>query len=234
MKSDITIEEARNLTADSRLWPLVRNFLWDFAPQIHPSWIAGLKIGNGENTGQALQDMLNPQSVAMSSCRLKQFVLSSLSVEPLFHNFPKDDWSRLVLLDCDALLEIAKWLGALTCADELRRVMDGATVRALKAALPGVYPEVFAYTAYFGAMEIDRRKFEHLDSQAVIIVGLNMLFSALPEIPSLAGRLKLKLPKAVVEQFSTLDLSTSKSKFPPSKLRLLLKLRFPEAYSLCC
>ena len=37
--ADIVIEEARELVSNRLLWPLVRDFLWDFAPQIHESWI---------------------------------------------------------------------------------------------------------------------------------------------------------------------------------------------------
>ena len=94
--------------------------------------------------------LLNLQT---SSPRVKRYVLSSLGVEPCFHRFPKEDGSRLLLLDGETLELIVKWLGALSCAGALRRVTNGATVRELKAALSGVYPEVFGYTMYFGSLE---------------------------------------------------------------------------------
>ena len=40
----IDIGAARALVADTVLWPRVRDFLWDFAPQVHPNWLEGLKI----------------------------------------------------------------------------------------------------------------------------------------------------------------------------------------------
>ena len=39
MDSLIDIAAARSLVADAALWPRVRDFLWDFAPSIHPSWL---------------------------------------------------------------------------------------------------------------------------------------------------------------------------------------------------
>ena len=39
VEASMTIDEARALVADSALWPKVRDFLWDFAQQIHPSWL---------------------------------------------------------------------------------------------------------------------------------------------------------------------------------------------------
>ena len=147
--ADITIEEARELVSDGRLWPLVRDFLWDFAPQVHESWLEDL---GRETPDERREDETTTSRVSsfMSSPRVKRYVLDSLGVEPVFHTFPKEDGSRLLLLDGKTLESIVKWLGALSCADALRRVTDGATVRELKAALPGVYPEVFGYTMYFG------------------------------------------------------------------------------------
>ena len=36
--ADRMIEEARELVSNRLLWPLVRDFLWDFSLQVHPSW----------------------------------------------------------------------------------------------------------------------------------------------------------------------------------------------------
>ena len=214
----ITLDEARELVGDAALWPRMRDFLWDFAPQVHESWMESLKV-----EGSTIQ-----------SPRVKAYILESLGVEPFFHDFPKDDWSRLALLDGATLLEIAKWLGALACAEELRRVTNGATVRELKTALRGVYPEVFGFTAYFGELKAEKLKVESLTSESVVMIGMNMLLSTLPENPSLLFRLKLKLPKTLAEKLSTFNVQTLNIKLPSAKLRLLLKLRYPEAYSLCC
>ena len=162
-ETDITVEGARELVANKALWSRIRDFLWDFAPQVHPSWLGDL----------GLPESLN------GSVRAKNFLLAQLGVEPCFHTFPREDGSRLLLLSGATLESVAKWLGALACADALRRVTDGAVVRGLKAALPGVYPEVFRYLPYFS-------KFDLHDT-------------------------------------SNMDL-----------VMFLLKLKFPEAYELCC
>ena len=147
----ITLDEARELVGDAALWPRMRDFLWDFAPQVHESWLGGLAVrwlgseGSAQSQDNAAAQL--PNYLTASSPRVKRFILESLGVEPFFHDFPKDDWSRLALLDGATLLEIAKWLGALACAGELRRVTNGATVRELRTALRGVYPEVFGFTA---------------------------------------------------------------------------------------
>ena len=214
----ITLDEARELVGDAALWPRMRDFLWDFAPQVHESWMESLKV-----EGSTIQ-----------SPRVKAYILESLGVEPFFHDFPKDDWSRLALLDGATLIEIAKWLGSLACAEELRRVTNGATVRELKTALRGVYPEVFGFTAYFGELKAEKLKVESLTSESVVMIGMNMLLSMLPENPSLLFRLKLKLPKTLTEKLSTFNVQTLNIKLPSAKLRLLLKLRYSEAYSLCC
>jgi hypothetical protein len=207
---NMTIDEARELVSNRLLWPFVRDFLWDFASQVHPSWM----------DAAALREMKSP--------RVRRYVLSSLGVEPCFHTFPKEDGSRILLLDGATLESVVKWLGALSCADALRRVTDGATVRELKAALPGVYPEVFGYTMYFGEF-VSRRGAEAQNLQTVVVEeGLSLLQSAISSLPaSLVSRLKFKLPKGIC---------ASK---PQGEARLpgilkLLKLKFPEAYKLCC
>ena len=40
----ITLDEARELVGDAALWPRMRDFLWDFAPQVHESWMESLKV----------------------------------------------------------------------------------------------------------------------------------------------------------------------------------------------
>ena len=243
--ADITIEEARELVSNRLLWPLVRDFLWDFAPSIHESWIeerfGGLEVwkfgssdmekdGGSEGTAsKPLKLQISKLPNLQTSSRVKRYMLSSLGVEPCFHTFPKDDFSRVLLLDGETLESVVKWLGALACADTLRRVTDGATVRELKNALHGVYPEVFGFTAYFKTLKVEGLKVEGSMPDAIAKLGCNMLHSFLGELTApLRRRLCLKLPR---------DLQPSNlqpSNLQPSNMRLLLKLRYPEAYKLCC
>lgn len=240
----IDMEGARALVADQALWPRMRDFLWDFAPQVHESWLGGLAVrwlgseGSAQSQDNAAAQL--PNYLTSSSPRVKRFILESLGVEPFFHDFPKDDWSRLALLDGAALLEIAKWLGALACAEELRRVTNGATVRELKTALRGVYPEVFGFTAYFvkdvkelGGLVVGWLGGEgadmKLNADFVVGVGYSLLHAAVAHLPDpLRQRLRLKLPKNITTKLPNHEAT----KLP--NLQLLLKLRFPEAYSLCC
>ena len=230
----IDMEGARALVSDRTLWPLVRDFLWDFAPQVHSSWLEGLEAS-----------LSSDASRLMSSPRVKCAILSSLGVEPCFHVFPKDDWSRLLLLDGVTLESIVKWLGALACADKLRGVTDGKTVRALKAVLPGVYPEVFGYTAYFranaGKPEVESREVEQSDVgsreskvERIIAVGWSILSASLSHLPdNLLRRFALKLPKSFQPQDGRRPTADS-STFDNKMIARLLKLKFSEAYSLCC
>ena len=222
--ADRMIEKARELVSNRLLWPLVRDFLWDFVPSIHESWIGGLEGLEGWKFGSF-------------PSRIKCHILSSLGVEPCFHTFPKDDGSRLLLLDGPTLESVAKWLGALACADALRRVTDGATVRELKAALPGIYPEVFGYTMYFGSLEalkfgcLDDGKFGGADIEKV---GCALMLQSLSSLPvPLMHRLKLKFPKGMTDM-ELPDLKTSKLPNLQTSIFKLLKLKFPEAYKLCC
>ena len=221
----ITMSEARELVSNTALWPLVRDFLWDFAPQVHPSWLEGLEA-----------PLSSDVSRIMPSSRARRFILSTLGVEPCFHAFPKDDWSRIVLLDGATLESIAKWLGALACADKLRGVTDGKTVRALKAALPGVYPEVFGYTAYFRGLTSEDAglKIGEEIIGEIEDLGFGILMSLLKSLPeSLVSRLRLKLPKAY-SRTPPSGVDPRSSPLNPQSLAKLLKLKFPEAYSLCC
>jgi hypothetical protein len=205
---DLTIDEARLLVSDAVLWPRMRDFLWDFAPQIDASWLAELPLDGMRNEP-----------------RVKAWLLHELAVEPCFHTFPKEDMSRLALLDGATLLELVKWLGALDNAEALRRVTSGAQVRSLKAALPGVYPEVFQYTAYFrladeGAVVTA--------PEVLIEAGMGMLLAALEAAPEpVIARMRLKLPKA-------LSGVVAGKKPADGALKKLLKLKFREAYTLCC
>ena len=230
--TDITIEEARELVSNRLLWPLVRDFLWDFAPQVHPSWVENLfsrrdaEAQSGKTSFEGLCDSVSLRET--KSSRVKRYILESLNVEPCFHAFPKDDFSRILLLDGVTLELIVKWLGALACADALRRVTDGATVRDLKNTLHGVYPEVFGYTMYFGEF-VSSRDAEAKGLQTVVVEeGMSLLLSALSSQPSsLLSRLKFKLPRDLCASVSSREMKLS-------GIFKLLKLKFPEAYKLCC
>ena len=80
-----------------------------------------------------------------------------------FVRFPAGANSRLVLVDGDTRSKIDMWCEALQHADEWKFIVDGAKVRLLKAKYPGVYPEVFRYTAYFSKFKpIDPKNEEFL------------------------------------------------------------------------
>jgi len=242
---NITVEEARELVSNRLLWPFVRDFLWDFAPQMHGTWLEELECH--ETLGARRDEMSDASLVSrlMSNSRVKRYILSSLGVEPCFHTFPKEDGSRLLLLDGATLEAIVQWLGALACAGALRRVTNGATVRELKNALHGIYPEVFGYTMYFGSLEdlkfgsLETGKFGVLEVEKV---GYGILLQSLSSLPApLMYRLKLKLPKRMsgtelpnLGTSKPRNLQTSKLSNLKTSISKLLKLKFPEAYKLCC
>ncbi len=208
---DLTIDDARAVVADNVLWPRMRDFLWDFAPQIDASWLTDLAIGE-------LRD----------APRVKSWILRELSVEPCFHTFPKDDMSRVALLDGAVLLELVKWLGVLEYSAVLRRVTNGAQVRELKTALRGVYPDAFQYTAYFAKQGGSDIADSAVSSDAIIATGMGMLLAVLKDAPApVVARMRMKLPKS---------LNSVAAGNAPSEgsFARLLKLKFREAYGLCC
>lgn len=66
-----------------------------------------------------------------------------------FTSFPPGVKSRLKLVDEETRAAIDSWVAALGKAGEWKAVVDGEKVRELKKKYPGVYPEVFRYSAYF-------------------------------------------------------------------------------------
>ena len=114
-----------------------------------------------------------------------------------FKLFPARDPSRLKLLDGNTLALIGKWIEAIAAADEWRKIVDGGKVRELKAEYPGVYPDVFRYTAYFARWR-----------------------SVLDEMVRTAAAKGCRVSQVECPDFNM--------------VLLLLKLKFPEAYELCC
>lgn len=66
-----------------------------------------------------------------------------------FTKFPPGVASRLKLVDDETRSLISMWVEALGKCSEWKAVVDGEQVRGLKKKYPGVYPEVFRYSAYF-------------------------------------------------------------------------------------
>ncbi len=62
--------------------------------------------------------------------------------------------NRLLLLDKETLEHLRLWLDALSHAAEWKTIVDGAKVRELKAAYPGIYPDVFRYLPYFTKFDL--------------------------------------------------------------------------------
>ena len=214
---NITLDEARELVSNRLLWPRVSEFLWDFAPQVHESW-------------------LEPKQLSLrDSPRVKRYILDSLGVEPCFHTFPKEDGSRILLLDGATLESTAKWLGALACAESLRRVTSGEVVRGLKSKFRGIYPEVFGYTAYFSGFDLSAKNaMDAKNPEEVVSVGLELLSSLLDACPEpLVTRFKLKLPKKLCER-GVANGEKQELISAGGAVKKLLKLKFPEAYRLCC
>ena len=235
MDGVIGMEEARAIVGNAALWPRVRDFLWDFAGQVHESWLEG--IAGAETSDAEHVDVSSLVSRLATVPRVKRFILAQLEVAPCFHAFPKDDGSRLLLLDGATLEGVARWLGAIACAEELRRITDGATIRALKAALPGVYPDVFGYVAYFSKNDFERRDAEALGIEEIQTCGIGVLLSAVANLPaSLYLRFRMKLPKQLCGLCDSASLRLKERPTPTalSAVLKLLKLKFPEAYSLCC
>jgi hypothetical protein len=124
-------------------------------------------------------------------------VRSYLSAGGEFEPFPAKSPSRLKLVDGETRSEIGKWIEAIALADVWRTVVNGAEVRELKSAYPGVYPDVFRYTAYFAKWR-------------------EMLNGMVRDAEAKGCR---------VSQVDCPDFDM---------VLLLLKLKFPEVYELCC
>jgi len=67
----------------------------------------------------------------------------------VFQVYPAGDERRLRYLDRSVRDRIDLWLKAIPQIAAWRKVVDGKTVRRLRADYPGVYPEALRYEAYF-------------------------------------------------------------------------------------
>ncbi len=63
--------------------------------------------------------------------------------------YPTGDMRRIGYLDGETRRSIELWKEALAKADGWKKIVSGEEVRSLRAAYPGVYPEVFRYQIYF-------------------------------------------------------------------------------------
>ena len=189
--SAISLADARPLVA-SPLWPRIRAFLWDFASLCDPARLAAAAGGSGDAAPRSL-DLLGSPRVAAGALR-------ALGLSPFFHSSPATDASRLLLLSREDYDRLAQFLGVVAFAPALRRVTAGADVRALRAALPGVYPATLAFTAYFRRHE---PLFERLvpageaaNPAVVFAAGHRLLAAALSDLPpALLLRQRLRFPE---------------------------------------
>ena len=126
--------------------------------------------------------------------------------KPFFHSFPKEDGSRLLLAGEETCRAVERWMEALSRAEELRGVMDGERVRVLRDELEDAYPDALKYAPYFARWHLPRAE------------GARLLATALRAVPRELLRAE-PLEDAEV---------------PLEAVWKLLKLKFPEAYALCC
>jgi len=206
--SAISLADARPLVA-SPLWPRIRAFLWNFASLCDPARLTAAfeaPSSNGEEQAEGAGDPLVTRHSSLvtaegllGSPRTARAAEQALGLVPFFHSFPAADASRLLLLSREDYDRLAQFLGVVALAPALRRVTAGADVRALKAALPGVYPATLAFTAYFRRHE---PLFERLvpageaaNPAVVCAAGHRLLAAALSDLPpELLLRQRLRFP----------------------------------------
>ena len=211
MDGEITIQQARELVRDERRWPLVRKFLYGFAALIDDERVVAA---------------CGREAVALRGVpRVAAFVRERLAVSPLFHAFPKDDGSRLLLLPVATFRRLALWLAALANAERMKREIDGGKVRAFRSQLPGVYPEVFRVAPYF-----HKWRLPGTGGTDFAVEGFRLLTTALKGLPGgLLERQRLRFPAALDEGFTPLDAEVGLD-----LVYRLLELQFPEEHALCC
>ena len=227
----ISLAEARALVASS-LWPRIRAFLWDFASLCNPARLAAALSPGGSG--------VSPDHLAITP-RLARASERALGLSPFFHTFPSDDGSRLLLLSREDYDSLAQFLGAISLAPALRRITSGAEVRALKADLPGVWPEALAYVAYFRRCEPIFERLvpagEAVSPAAVQSTGHSILAAALSSLPSpLLLRQRLRFPEGSPADRAFSEGAESGAPRPSQEeamqaARLALKLFLPSEFS---
>ena len=266
-RSSLGLEEARALVA-SPLWPRIRAFLWNFASLCDPARLTAAfeaPSSDGEEQAEEAGDPLVTRHSSLvtaegllGSPRTARAAEQALGLVPFFHSFPAAGASRLLLLSREDYDRLAQFLGVVALAPALRRVTAGADVRALKAALPGVYPEVLAFAAYFHRFEALFKRFEAADPPtdpaadnsafsiqhsalpaAVLAAGHRLLAAALSDLPpALLLRQRLRFPAGspadaalAREAGSVPEASASGAALAAAKLAL--KLSNPQEYTTC-
>ena len=211
MTQTVDMKDARAFVRDERIWPRAKRFLFAFAPLADAGRVdAACGAGVAARRG---------------SPRVDAFVCERLGVAPLFHFFPADDGSRLLLLPAETYRRIGLWLAALSRAGELRNVISGARVRELKSALPGVYPEVLKVAPYFHKWRLPAA-----DGDDFAAAGLRYLATALKGLPAgLLERQRLRFPAELDGAFAPLD-----GDVEFAEVARLMQLQFTEEYALCC
>ena len=96
---------------------------------------------------------LNEARELISNRQLWPLVRSFLAAGGEMKDFSLPE-NRLLLLDKETLELIRLWLDALSHAAEWKTIVNGAKVRELKAAYPGIYPDVFRYLPYFSKFDL--------------------------------------------------------------------------------
>lgn len=230
----LTLDAARELLSAGKVWPLLRDFLWNFAPLVDGARVATLA------THPALAGLLKPPYAK----GLAETILAHVGVTPVFYAFPPENGSRLLLLPRETYEQLARWLGVVLYAEGLRTVLNGAQVRMLRQQLGGAYPEALNYTAYFSkwgaVLEAVREALPPVPAVlevgfagAVRAAGFRMLASLLREVPAAVwARQRVRFPVADEPLFEPLPAEVLSSE-RLDLLFLLLKLRFPEANDLC-
>ena len=251
--SSLGLKESRTLVA-SPLWPRIRAFLWDFASLCDPARLAAALAlpETGSPSPESAADRAvtgnpSPESEAAravaghtwpASPRLARAAEQALGLSPFFHPFPATDSSRLLLLSREDYDRLAQFLGTVAFAPALRRVTAGAEVRALKASLPGVYPEALAFAAYFHKHDSLFKKVAPGDApanaEAIGAAGHSILAAALSDLPpELLLRQRLRFPAGSPADRALGAGGSSPAGEALAAARLALKLSNPQEYQQC-
>lgn len=179
---------------DSPLWREISRFLFDFTSLMD---------------AERLRAAVSPLDSSLlagegrAAVRLRRLVLARHGVEACSHAFPREDGSRIVLLEKSSLWCLAEWLGCLSCAPQLRKVILKSQVTALSSELALGYPAVFRREAYYQRwLERLRASSAELTSsslwgEVVRGQGLRLLSAILSPLPSpLLIRFRLRFPES--------------------------------------